>query len=315
LKILIIRFSSIGDLILTTPLFRCIAHQKNAEIHHLVKPAYAFVLEANPYIQKKHLLDENIIQTVKKLSAENFDVIIDLQNNVKSRLITTLLGRKTVRLNKINIRKWLSVQFKNVHFLPQKHLVDRIFEAVYPLGITNDGKGLDYFLPERFLQLPKGIVLPENYIALVPGGSYYTKQIPPEICKKITEHFPQRFFVMLGDKKDAERMKNVQQKNVLNLCGKLHFHESVRIVKNAEAVITSDTGLMHAAAAFKKKIFSIWGNTIPGFGMYPYLPAEGSRMLEVKGLSCRPCSKLGFSRCPRGHFRCMKDQNVGEITL
>jgi heptosyltransferase-2 len=120
---------------------------------------------------------------------------------------------------------------------------------------------------------------------------------------------------MLGDKKDAERMKNVQQKNVLNLCGKLHFHESVRIVKDAEAVITSDTGLMHAAAAFKKKIFSIWGNTIPEFGMYPYLPAEGSRMLEVKGLSCRPCSKLGFSRCPRGHFRCMKDQNVGEITL
>ena len=122
---------------------------------------------------------------------------------------------------------------------------------------------------------------------------------------------------MLGGKADAETAKQLVKEfdHVKNACGQLSLNESAYVIKRAEAVITSDTGLMHIAAAFKKKIFSLWGNTIPEFGMTPYMAHTESKILEVKNLSCRPCSKLGYHKCPKGHFKCMQEINVNEISL
>jgi ADP-heptose:LPS heptosyltransferase len=190
-----------------------------------------------------------------------------------------------------------------------------MFDAVSRLGIVNDNVGLEYYIPADFQKPPEYYGIKSPYVALVSGGSYYTKQIPSEIIHKIIQKFPEKMFVLLGDKSDFERTKTIHSENTLNLCGKLHFHESADIIKNAESVITSDTGLMHVASAFKKKIFSFWGNTIPEFGMYPYLPGEGSCCFEVNDLSCRPCSKLGFNKCPQKHFNCMLGQNVKNLKL
>ncbi|RTQ44044.1 glycosyl transferase, partial [Hymenobacter gummosus] len=68
------------------------------------------------------------------------------------------------------------------------------------------------------------------------------------------------------------------------------------------------TGQMHIAAAFRKEIISVWGNTVPEFGMYPF--RTEFRALEVEGLGCRPCSKIGYEKCPQGHFRCMRDIRI-----
>jgi ADP-heptose:LPS heptosyltransferase len=122
--------------------------------------------------------------------------------------------------------------------------------------------------------------------------------------------------IVVGDKSDAEVAEKLAEKftHVGDACGKFSINQSASIIQQSKAVITSDTGLMHIASAFKKKIFSLWGNTIPEFGMGPYLPGEGSRILETK-ISCRPCSKLGYHKCPKGHFRCMMEINISEIDL
>lgn len=312
-KILVIRFSSIGDLILISPVLRCLYQQMKAEIHLLVKEKFLFIHECSPYVSRQITLRKGIRQNVEIIKSENYDAIVDLQNNRTSRILTIFSGKPTYRLNKMNIRKFLTVLTKQKFFLPKIHVVDRMFQTIQPLGCRNDGKGLEYFIPEEWKKKADSIKLPDEYVALVSGGSYGTKQIPLSVLEKIVTRNPDKNFVFLGDGSDYEQTKNIRHPNVINLCGKLHFHESVRIVEKSSCVITSDTGLMHAAAACKKKIFSLWGNTIPEFGMYPYMAADGSRCLEVKGLWCRPCSKLGFSKCPAGHFHCMKRQDVDSI--
>lgn len=315
LRILVIRFSSIGDLILISPILRALYNQKNAQTDLLVKEKFGFVYEKCPYLKNQIYFNNNLFKAIREVRRGEYDYIIDLQNNYKSRLITFFSGLKTFRLDKINTRKWLAVTTKNKSWLPPLHIVDRMFDAVKHLEVVNDRKGLDYFIPDEFKKPLEHYGLMRPYVALVSGGSYFTKQIPVEIIDKILQKFSAETFVLLGDASDEERTKVLKADNVINLCGKLHFHESAWLIKNAAVVITSDTGLMHAAAAFKKKIFSLWGNTIPEFGMYPYFPGEGSRILEVINLSCRPCSKLGFSRCPRGHFHCMTKQDLRKITL
>ncbi|MCX8079892.1 MAG: glycosyltransferase family 9 protein [Bacteroidia bacterium] len=314
-KILIIRFSSIGDLVLISPVLRCIKEQLNAEIHLLVREKFRFVHEANPNIDKQIPFNENLFDAIQKLKNERYDYILDLQNNFKSLIISAFLFTPVARLNKINIRKLLAVLTKSRNILPQKHIVDRMFEASKKIGVINDGKGLEYYIPEIFIKDPPAYGILSPYIALIPGGSYGTKQIPVEIINKILQKNTRVQFVLLGDHADAQRLAELRSPNMINLCGRIHFHESAYILSRAAAVITSDTGLMHVASAFQKKIYSLWGNTIPEFGMAPYNASADSKILEVKGLWCRPCSKLGYKKCPLKHFKCMKSQDIEKINL
>ena len=224
--------------------------------------------------------------------------------------------------HKLNFEKWLVVNFK-INKLPNIHIVDRYFETVKTLGIKNDGRGLDYFIPEKedvdIKTLPTSFH--NNYIGFVIGAKYSTKQLPNEkiisICKKINQPV-----ILLGGKEDVEKgnrivssLKSQATSLIFNACGKYNLNQSASLVKQAKKIITHDTGLMHIAAAFKKEIVSVWGNTIPEFGMYPYYGESqiSSLKAQVLNLSCRPCSKLGYSKCPKGHFKCMNEINEEEI--
>jgi len=326
MKILIIRFSSIGDIVLTTPVIRVLKTKLGGvEIHFATKRQYEDVLKCNPYIDKLHFLDLSISVLIKELKAEKFDCIVDLHNNLRTKLIKFSLGVKSYSYNKINIEKLLMVKFK-INKLPPLHIVDRYLATVAPLGVTADDKGLDYYISENE-EFPLEW-LPEkfrtDYVAFAIGGQHSTKQLPVkriiELCDKIN-----RPIVLLGGKEDAWNGELVEQffENnttdelssdlkilnkktiVFNACGKLKLNQSASLVRQAQYVFTHDTGLMHIAAAYKKEIFSIWGNTIPSFGMYPY--RTKFTLLENKSLRCRPCSKIGFSKCPKGHFKCMND--------
>ena len=132
-----------------------------------------------------------------------------------------------------------------------------------------------------------------------------------ELCNQL--YLP---VVLLGGKEDFQKAENIKQLSVhsiFNGCGKFNLNQSASLVAQANSVITGDTGLMHIAAALKKKVISIWGNTVPEFGMSPYLAHPDSRIFEVKHLSCRPCSRIGFSECPRKHFNCMNLQDPAQI--
>lgn len=312
MKILILRFSSIGDIVLTTPVIRCLKKQLiGVEIHFLTRRSFQSVLENNPYIDALHLFDENVSEVIPDLKKGSFDLIIDLHHNARTLKIKTALGKKSFSFDKLNLEKWLLVNLK-INRLPNVHIVDRYLKTVESLGVKNDLAGLDYFITEKdeaFLKtLPPSH---SSYIAWVVGAKHFTKQLPLEkmisIGKKISEPI-----VLLGGKEDVLKSTQLKQalgEKVIDLCGKISLNESAAIIKHAKKVLTHDTGLMHIAAAYKKEIVSYWGNTIPEFGMYPYLPGNEylSTIVEVKNLSCRPCSKIGFSKCPKGHFRCMKE--------
>jgi ADP-heptose:LPS heptosyltransferase len=320
LKILIVRFSSIGDIVLTTPIIRCLKRQlKDVEIHYLTKENFKSVLDSNPYIDVLYTIKSDISEAIPALIKENFDYVIDLHRNIRTLKLKLKLGVKSYSYSKLNWEKFLITTFK-INKLPTKHIVDRYFETVEKLGVINDNSGLDYYINSKD-QVNIAETLPANFLngynALVVGGSYFTKQIPTnklnEICLK--SNLP---LVLLGGKEDfniAEMVFNTHQLKTINLCGKLNLNQSASMINQSVKVITSDTGLMHIAAAYKKDIISVWGNTIPEFGMGPYLAGEQSQIVEVRNLSCRPCSKLGYKKCPKGHFKCMNEIDFSNINL
>ena len=314
MKVLIVRFSSIGDIVLTTPVARCIKTQlENVEVHYATKNQYRSILENNPYIDKIFVLKDNLNELIAELKKENYDVVLDLHNNLRTRILKWKLGIRSYSFNKLNVEKWLMVNFK-INKLPDVHIVDRYLETAKSIGVKKDALGLDYFIPEKDEVLWDWF--PEThrdgFVAYAIGAQHETKKLPIdrmiELCKKIDGPI-----VLLGGKEDFENAEQVRKafenKNsnttIFNACGKFNLNQSADIVRKSDVVFSHDTGLMHIAAAFKKEVYSIWGNTIPAFGMYPYRTKYHS--LEKNDLNCRPCSKIGFQKCPKGHFKCMRE--------
>lgn len=320
MKVLIIRFSSIGDIVLTTPIIRCVKQQlPGAEVHFITKEQFAGILKCNPYVDKMHTIRKNLSEIAGTLKKERFDYIIDLHHNLRSARIKSMLRKRSGSFRKLNLEKWLMVNLK-INKLPAIHIVDRYFETIDSLGVRPDGQGLDYFIPAEdevgIQTLP--LAFHNGYIGFVIGAKHFTKQLPDDkiiaICKKLD--LP---IILLGGKEDAEKGERIRTQAghhaVFNACGKYNLNQSASLVKQAKKIITHDTGLMHIAAAFKKEIVSVWGNTIPEFGMAPYYGtiSVNNKISEVKGLSCRPCSKLGYPKCPKQHFKCMLDISEDEI--
>jgi len=312
-KILVIRFSSIGDIVLTSPVVRCLANQmKGAKIHFLTKKKYACIVQSNPHISKVHIFNDDLHLLFVELANEKFDYVIDLHHNFRSARIKRHIKAKAFSVNKLNFEKYLLTQFK-IDRLPGVHVVDRYMETVAALNVKNDGQGLDYFIPEKdeFKNSDLPPTFQNGYVAFVIAGTYFTKKLPlekvSEICQKID--FP---VLLLGGKKEfdtGDTILSQSKGNILNYAGKISLNRSASLVRNARLVLTNDTGLMHIGAAFKKKILSFWGNTVPAFGMVPYQSHPASQILEIENLSCRPCSKLGYQKCPKKHFKCMNDLN------
>ena len=318
-KALIIRFSSIGDIVLTTPVIRCLKEQLGTEIHFLTKKSFQPVLAANPYLTKIHTIQKRVGEKLNDLQAEKYDLIIDLHNNLRSHQVSRKLKVATASFNKINLEKWLMVNLK-VDRLPNVHIVDRYLETLRPLQVSNDQKGLDYFIPEKDEIAPGPLLGTAKYIAFVIGAAHQTKCLPADKVIRICQHSSLPVALLGGpaEAEEGEAIARAAGPRVHNFCGQFNLNQSASLVRQAKLIITHDTGLMHIAAALNKDIISIWGNTIPAFGMFPYNPGEKfkSYPIQVKNLSCRPCSKIGYRKCPRGHFKCMRqipEDRIGEL--
>ncbi|MFO7722816.1 MAG: glycosyltransferase family 9 protein [Bacteroidales bacterium] len=312
MKVLLVRFSSIGDIVLTTPVIRCMKKQAGVELHMLTFGRFSAVLEHNPYIDRLITVDHSISEVLPQLRQNRYDLIVDLHRNIRTLSLKLKLRRPSVSFRKLNFRKYLLVNLK-LNLMPENHIVDRYMATVRRFGVINDGQGLDYFLnpgqggPEQLL--PAGFH--PGYIAFVIGGRYLTKIYPAPMVAEAADQLPLPV-VLMGGPEDRERgeliCRAMQHNIVLNGCGSYSLGESAAVVAGASLVIANDTGLMHIAAAFGRKILSIWGNTVPALGMGPYLPdhlLHYSTILEMEGVTCRPCSKLGYAKCPRKHFNCM----------
>ena len=315
-RYLVIRFSSIGDIVLTSPVIRCIKKQvPDAEIHFVTKSAFRNIPGHNPHITKVISFQKEIDEVVPGLRQENYDFVIDLHHNLRSSRLKRALGRPSASFPKHNIKKWLLTTFK-INRMPAGHVVDRYFKAVEKIGVKNDMAGIDYFIPKRDLVNLSDFGIPAEFIVFSIGAQFATKRMPNEKIITLIQKF-ELPVVLLGGESDFDNAEIIAASNpaIVNLCGRLNLDQSASILQQAKKVVTHDTGLMHIASAFQKPIISIWGNTVPDFGMYPYLPQkkDGFTIHEVKGLSCRPCSKIGYAKCPRGHFKCMNDHNLDAI--
>ncbi|MBC7949724.1 MAG: glycosyltransferase family 9 protein [Chitinophagaceae bacterium] len=319
MKFLIIRFSSIGDIVLTTPVIRCLKKQvPDAEVHFLVKDAFRSVVEHNPYIDKLHVLAHSWELMEHELRDENYDYIIDLHHNVKTLRLKKALGKKAFSFHKLNIEKYIYTSIK-LNILPKGHIVERYLNTVKSFGVKNDGAGLDYFIAPTEETSRKDIPASHyaGYIACVIGAAHGTKKWPVHKWKEFARQMDHPM-ILLGGKEDAANGKeiaSVDDVKVYNSCGKFSLNESADLVRKAKLVVTHDTGLMHIGAAFKRPIVSLWGNTVPSFGMYPYYGETNiaSQILQVNKLWCRPCSKIGYAKCPLGHFKCMEKIEVDEV--
>lgn len=290
-----------------------------SEIHFLTKSSFRTILESNPYIDKLWTIQNKPNEVIQELKAEAFDFVIDLHHNLRTASVKRALETKSMSFNKLNIEKWVMVNFKR-NRLPDVHIVDRYLDTLQDFKIKNDQEGLDYFVPKadevNLSQLPS--THQNGYIAWVIGGSYFTKMYPIDKVIEVLRRVDKPI-VLLGGKEDQQNGEEIRLKSgnhVVNACGKYNLNQSASLVQKASKVLTNDTGLMHIAAAFNKPILSFWGNTIPEFGMTPYMPQhpERSKIMEIKDLGCRPCSKLGFKKkCPKNHFHCMERMDMDEV--
>ncbi len=321
MKILVLRFSSIGDIVLTSPVLRCLKQQvTGAEVHVATKRAFADLVAHSPYVDKVHALDDDIGALARSLKAEGFDHIVDLHHNLRTARIKRVLGVPATSFAKLNIEKWLLVNLR-MDRLPRIHIVDRYMDTVKHLCVSNDNKGLELFIPKnREVDLN---TLPEThrsgYVALAIGAAHATKRLPPfkliELAQRIEGPI-----VLIGGPDDQEVARSIADAvgaRVFDTTGKYDLLGSASLIRQARSVIAHDSGAMHVACAFNRPVVSVWGNTVPAFGMGPYQPQHPERAMiaEVAGLDCRPCSKIGHDKCPRGHFNCMEKQDLAHIAL
>jgi ADP-heptose:LPS heptosyltransferase len=325
MKFLVIRFSSIGDIVLTTPVVRCLKKQRpDAVIHYLIKPQFRAVMEHNPYIDKLHFLQQDWENMIEELKEEKFDHVIDLHNNLRTLRIKRALKLPSQSFNKLNFEKFIFVKLKWNVMPKGLHIIDRYMETVKPFNVYNDGEGMDYFIPKEE-EVPLDDIPTSHqfgFISIVIGASFYTKKLPvyklQELCSKIDHPI-----ILLGAKEEyleGEEVRKVDPVKIYNACGKFSLNESADLARKSKLIIAHDTGLMHIGAALKKPVIAVWGSTTPSFGMVPYYGkkylmnhAHPYDDVQVHKLWCRPCTKMGRNKCPQGHFKCMKNIDIDDM--
>ena len=310
-KVLIIRFSSIGDIILTTPVLRCLKQQTGVEVHYLTKKSFSGLLKNNPYVEAVHSIDKEIgAELIEKLNAEQFDFIVDLHGNWRSLRIKKALGLPSKTFAKLNLQKWLLIHL-GIDLMPRQHVVDRYLDTLAHLGVSNVHNGLDYFMaPETSVDVD----LNKPFIAWSIGGSFTPKKLAAaqvaDVCNKMDVPV-----YLLGGPQEVDEAEAIieacGQQNIQSFCGKLSLDQTALLIKNSRLLLSNDTGLMHIGAAFKKSIVSFWGCTKPSLGFAPYAAASDSVEI-ISNISKRPCSKHGKS-CKHNALGCIKSIDSDKI--
>jgi heptosyltransferase-2 len=328
-KILIVRLSSIGDIILTTALLRCLRKTfPSAEITFLVKEQFRQLLEYSPFIDHLVTLESRKgfsgLRSVKRqFRKEKFDLFIDLHKNLRSLYLRTgiIPGRITTYSKQI-LRRTLLIWFKINLYGNVKPVMLRYFEAVKKTGVLYDGDGTDVHLPPGTVDRVKGILNEKGYlhsqplIIVCPSATYENKKWPQEnfiitASRLISE--TGAFIIVHGGKADTqlcERIAVAAGNNATSLAGSLDLSETAALLGLAGLVIANDSGLLHLAQSQKTPVVGIYGPTTRELGFFPI--EHASRVIET-GVSCRPCTHKGLDYCPRKHFRCMRDIDTERV--
>jgi heptosyltransferase-2 len=304
-KILVIRLSSLGDILLTTPLNRALKNMNTKlQLDFVLREEYEELLKNNPHINRiykytNHKFEKQIV--FNSILDEEYDLVIDLQNNIRSKELVRMLKCPVIKFKKNNIKKFLLVRFKINKLKNADPIPIRYANVLF--NISLDEEGLDFFTDN---QINSGLNSTDNFIGLCPGAKHFTKQWPKEYFIKLGKKLESEGYkiVLFGGVEEVKTCDEIEKKlqNVLNLCNTSILQLGADM-KMCKAIYTNDSGLMHLATAVKVPVISIFGSTVKEFGFFPY--KARSVVLENKELTCRPCTHIGRSSCPEGHFNCM----------
>jgi len=329
-KTLFIRISSIGDIVLTTPLVRSFKKKfPNSRLDFIVRKEFANLLRYNPHIDTLYELNTQTglagLRTLcDSLNEVGYDLVVDVHNSLRSRYIRRRIkARKTVRINKRIIPRFFLINFKWQLYRDSVHVVDRYIETVQSFGVVNDNEGLEIHIPSSISdhiasQFQK---LKENQrpvIAICPAAKHYTKRWLKEYYVELSEKLIDEYnacMVILGGPEDRAYCEDTRlligEEHAMNVAGELSLLQSAAVFDQCDFVVTNDTGLMHIAAARKKNLIAIFGPTVRELGFFPY--GTNSKVIEHPDLSCRPCTHIGSNECPKKHFRCMKEITPDQV--
>lgn len=257
MKFLIIRFSSIGDIVLASPVMRCLKTQLPlTEVHFLTRLSFKMVTESSPYVDKFFYYKNDLNEVIRNLKNENYDYVIDLHNNFRSIRVKRALKKKSFTIDKLTLQKFFLTRF-HINFMPGIHITKRSLDTVKSFGVTDDGLGLDYFIPDKDKVAETDLPATHrgHYIAVVIGASYATKKLPAHklqaLCSKIS--LP---VILIGGKEDAEEgrlVAEISPEKIFNACGLFNLNGSADLVRRSTLVISHDTGLQYIASAFKNQ--------------------------------------------------------------
>ena len=317
-KILITRFSSIGDIVITSAAVRCVRQAfPDSEIHFATKEVFSPLVQYSPHIDKLRLLGDEWNAYVSTFKGEHFDVFIDLHKNIRTRLLRSAVrADQYISYGKRNLDKWLLVNLK-LNRLNRYSVNQNYFTQLEQLGVQYDGEGLDFYYDVSSISSGIKDLASEPYLVMALGAQFATKQAPVDILEKLVAELNGRVMLIGGERERAiGDLLATTGSNVVNLCGSTTLPESAYLIENAGKVFSHDTGMMHIAAAFDKDLAVLWGSSVPEFGFAPVYPESSRadvRHFENSDIGCRPCSKLGHQKCPKKHFKCMREIDYQEI--
>jgi heptosyltransferase-2 len=328
-KTLFVRFSSVGDLLLTTPALRSLRRRfPECRIDVLVRSEYAGLLRGNPSCNT--ILEfpaggtlAELLRLRERVRQAGYDLIVDLHGSLRSRILCHGL-RNVVRFRKRVIPRWLLLRFKADWYSlwgGSPGMAERYLEALRPWGVRDDCGGLEVFPPAEARAAADELaatVWPsgreEGMVGIAPSARHATKRWPWEHFAETGAELSRKHrkgVIIFGGAEDRELCGSVSRRirelhptvELLDASGRLPLLGTAALMDRCAVVVTNDSGLMHLAAARKRRIVACFGSTVRQFGFYP--PAELSIVVEEHGLPCRPCTHIGRAECPLGHFRCM----------
>ncbi len=334
-KTLVIRFSSIGDVVLTTPLLRALrARFPQSQIDYVTRTEYAELVRSNANLNVTYAFDAGtgfpgLRELKRKLRRERYDLVIDLHNSLRSRYLRSMRGvGSIVVVDKRIPERTMLVKFKKNTYREIVPVASRYLETVQEWGVQNDRKGPEVHIPDEVLFAVSGkmgrlkLNRFEHVIGLCPFARHATKEWPAErfvwVGAKAASDLNAAIMIF-GGNADRERSlplaralaSGAGEERIINMTGELSLLESAAAMQFCDAILTNDSGLMHLAAAMEKKVVALFGSTVEEFGFFP--AGSQAKVLERKGLYCRPCSHIGLKRCPEKHFRCMNEIGVEEV--
>ena len=331
-KILIIRLSSLGDVLLATPLIRQLRQKyPQVQLDFLVRKDYAELLQHHPGLSRLIEFDvqqgfSSLKKLRKKIRQTRYDIILDIHNNLRSRYLCSSLpflsffNTRIYRIRKNQLIRILLVKFKiNLYRKIYGRVIpvwEKYLRTARSLGVTADDGRSDLFFPEEAITAAQNFraALEEGQwdIAMAPGARHYSKRWPEEyFVELIRKLFAKADLktILIGGEEDTPVIEKILQQlpkgMAVSAAGKLSLLETAALIKQSKLMISNDSGLMHLGAALDVRLIAIFGSTVEELGFYPNSPK--AVVMENQGLYCRPCSHIGRSDCPEKHFRCMRE--------